>query len=129
MSYHASATTVGNSKAIRLDAALFRQHPEFASGEFEVSVISPGCLLVRAAEETTETKTDPVFAAFVGFMEHQMARRPDLLSPVTTLDFDAADALVRSVPADPESDLGTRFSMSDFDKPHPRRKRRVAKQR
>lgn len=127
MPYHASAATVGNSKALRLDAALFRQHPEFASGEFEVSVISPGCLLVHAADQVAEKDTDPVFDAFVGFMEHQMARRPDLLSPVITADMEDADELLRGVAVDPEADLGKNFSLGDFAKPHPRRKRRVGK--
>ena len=55
MSFHATATKDGNSKGLRLDAALYRDHPEFAFGEYVVDVIAPGRLLVRAngPEEVT----------------------------------------------------------------------------
>ena len=62
MAYHARATTVGNSKALRLDAALFRAHPEFGIGEFAVSVIAPGRMLIQTIAEHANDETDPVLA-------------------------------------------------------------------
>lgn len=116
MPYHAKAATVGNSKALRLDSALFREHPEFGTGEFSVSVIAPGCMLVQATAEVAVDESDPVFDAFVSFLEDQMARRPDLVSAVTDADREQADEILRGVPADAAADLGDDFSM-----PQPRR--------
>ena len=115
MPYHAKAATVGNSKALRLDAALFREHPEFGAGEFAVSVIAPGCMLVQATAESNDDEKDPVFDAFLTFIEHQMVQRPDLLSAVTDADRREADALLTGVPADHDADLG-----DDFELPEPR---------
>lgn len=112
MRYHAKAATVGNSKALRLDSALFRAHPEFATGEFTVSVIAPGCLLIQASSEAVaEEESDPVFDAFLGFLEHQMAQRPDLISAVTRSDLDDADVVLAGVESDHDEDLGDAFVM------------------
>ena len=110
MTYRAKAATVGNSKALRLDSALFREHPEFASGEFTVNVIAPGRLLVQARSEApSDEETDPVFDAFLGFLEHQMTRRPDLITPATHSDMAEADDLLSGVTSDPDADLGDSF--------------------
>ena len=111
MTYRAKAATVGNSKALRLDSALFRAHPEFAVGEFAVSVIAPGCMLVQATTENAENETDPVFDAFLGFVEHQMGQRPDLITPVSRADRREADEIVRGVRSSPDEDLGNDFEL------------------
>ena len=101
MSFHATAAKVGNSRGLRLDAALFREHPEFQSGEFEVDVIAPGRLLVRAETLTTATETaDPVLSAFLAFMDTQMALRPDLLTSFDPAQLHLVDALVEGVEVD-----------------------------
>jgi hypothetical protein len=129
MAYHAKAATVGNSKALRLDAALFREHPEFSVGEFAVSVIAPGCLLVQTTTEPNDDATDPVFDAFLTFVEHQMARRPDLISPVTIIDRAKANALLVGVSANRDEDLGDDFELpgSSRRKHSPKRGRPTAK--
>lgn len=109
MVYHARAATVGNSKALRLDAALFRAHPEFGAGEFAVSVIAPGQMLIQAMTASAKDETDPVFDAFLGFLEHQMELRPDLISAVTQTDRREAAGILRGVRADPNEDLGDDF--------------------
>ena len=129
MTYHAKAATVGNSKALRLDAALFRAHPEFGTGEFTVSVIAPGQMLIQAMAESTKNETDPVFDAFLGFVEHQMQLRPDLISAVTQADRRKAADLLRGVRSDPDEDLGADFVLPG-DSPAaraPRKSRQVAK--
>ena len=114
MTYRAKAATVGNSKALRLDSALFRAHPEFATGEFAVSVIAPGCMLVQAAVETAKDEADPVFDAFLGFLERQMELRPELIGRVTRAERREADEILRGVPSDPHADLGDDFGLPGF---------------
>lgn len=109
MTYHAKAATVGNSKALRLDSALFRAHPEFATGDFAVSVIAPGCMLVQATTENATDETDPVFDAFLSFIERQMELRPDLISAVTRADRRDAAEILRGTRSDPDADLGDAF--------------------
>jgi antitoxin PrlF len=113
MTYRATAATVGNSRALRVDSALFRAHPEFAAGEFDVSVIAPGRMLVQSTSDTPPDDTDPVFDAFLGFVEHQMALRPDLITKVTKQDRRDADQLVRGVKPAPDEDLGDDFVLPD----------------
>lgn len=98
MSYHATATAVGNSKGLRLDAALFREHPEFASGEFEVDVIAPGRLLIRAQPaDMGEDGDDPILGAFLGFLGNEIANRPDLVTALTAADQERAAELVEGI--------------------------------
>ncbi len=124
MTYRAKAATVGNSKALRLDSALFREHPEFAAGEFTVSVIAPGRLLVQSTSEAAPNEeTDPVFDAFLGFLEHQMERRPDLITPATRADLAEADELLSGVEADRDADLGESFRMPGARAPRSKSKR------
>jgi hypothetical protein len=107
MSYRASAAAVGNSKGLRLDGALFREHPEFANGTFEVDVIAPGRMLVRAkAHAVTQETQDPVLDAFLGFLGHQMASRPDLLTGMTASDLREVDELVAGVEVDDDEEFG-----------------------
>lgn len=107
MSYRASATTVGNSKGLRLEAALFREHPEFADGDFEVDVIAPGRLLIRAAPRASDEETvDPVLDSFLGFLGQQMVNRPDLMTALTVSDHERVSGLVEGVEVDDDEEFG-----------------------
>jgi hypothetical protein len=98
MSYRATATAVGNSKGLRVEGALFREHPEFANGEFEVDVIAPGRLLVRAqVADASGVGDDPILGAFLAFLGNEMANRPDLMVPMTATDAQRAAELVAGV--------------------------------
>lgn len=110
MTYHATATSTGNSKALRLDAALLREHPEFAVGQFEVDVIAPGRLLVRALRPA-EAGTDPVFHAFFAFLDNQMALHPERITALSARDIEGVDALLDGVVADQSEHLGDSFEM------------------
>ncbi len=123
MTYRAKAATVGNSRALRVDSALFRAHPEFAVGEFDVSVIAPGRMLIQAMSDAPADETDPVFDAFLGFLEHQMAQRPDLITSVTDADRRSADDLLRGVESAPDEDLGDAFVLPNARPTPPTRKR------
>jgi hypothetical protein len=106
-----------------VDSALFRAHPEFAVGEFDVSVIAPGRMLIQATSPAPTDETDPVFDAFLGFLEHQMAQRPDLITSVTEADRRSADDLLRGVESTPDEDLGDGFALPNARPTPPPRKR------
>lgn len=110
MTYHATATSTGNSKGLRLDAALYREHPEFARGQFDVDVIAPGRLLV-CARGPVDSGADPVFDAFFAFLDQQMATQPTLITPFAAQDIAGVDALLDGVTANPDEDLGDDFEM------------------
>lgn len=112
MSYTATATAVGNSKGLRLEAALFREHPEFASGDFEVDVIAPGRLLIRAeARASGDDAIDPVLDAFLGFLGQQMVTRPDFMTPLTVSDHQRVGELVERIEVDDDEELGDDFEL------------------
>ena len=79
--YSGKVTRVGNSKAIRLDAAFFKAHPEF-DGVVRATVLADGQVLLSARSSGTKTKVDerydPVLLGFLGFLEARMTAHPDL---------------------------------------------------
>lgn len=111
MSYTGRATRTGNSKAIRLESALFTSHPEFAEGEMEADVISPGCLLIRTRAQGNDESRDPVFSAYLAFLEGQITNRPELLQPLTTQDVAGLDDLLDGVVYDKEEALDDEFEL------------------
>jgi len=114
MSFHATATKVGNSRGLRLDAALYRDHPEFAAGEYVVDVIAPGRLLVRATghEETAaEVEADPMLGAFLAFMDQQMASNPTLFTPLDPAQIALIASLVEGVEASDDTAFSADFRL------------------
>ena len=112
MSFHATATKDGNSKGLRLDAALYRDHPEFAFGECVVNVIAPGRLLVRAngpEEVTAEAEADPMLGAFLAFMEQQMCADPALFTAMDRAQVALIESLVEGVDADDDTEFPADF--------------------
>lgn len=97
MSFHASATPIGNSKGLRLDAALYREHPEFSKGDFTVNIIAPGQMLVSAEGNLDDAPVDPVLHAFLGFLEVSMSEHPELISHMRMSDFAEARDLIKGV--------------------------------
>lgn len=112
-SYRAKATTVGHSKALRLDRALFRAHPEFASGEFNVDVLGPGAMLVtaRAPASRKPVEADPVLEAYLAFVEQQMLQHPEYIRPVTTEDVRGLDTLLANVVVSSDEELPDDFQL------------------
>jgi antitoxin PrlF len=85
--YEGTVVQVGNSRGIRLPAAFFNAHIEFA-GKVQVTVVADGAVLL-SAKKTPQRKTkndegDPVVAGFLQFLEEQMTKHPQ--------DIVAADA-------------------------------------
>ena len=94
--------------ALRLDAALYRDHPEFAAGEYEVDVIAPGRLLVRADvrnDASAVEEADPVLGAFLAFMDHQMAANPGLFTAFDPAQLALVASLVEGVDADGQTEF------------------------
>lgn len=110
--YVGKATTAGNSRALRFDRALFKAHPEFGTGEFRVSVLGPGTMLVSAASPAAgETEADPVLEAYLAFTENQMRRHQEHIRPFTTEDIRGLDVLLANVVVDRDEDLGDDFEL------------------
>jgi antitoxin PrlF len=79
-------TTTGKSEAIRLDKALFRLHPEFRQrARVRAQVIAPGHALISVVEEgkPAPTEEDPVFTAFLAFLERDMKTHPERITPLS----------------------------------------------
>ena len=107
MSFTAKAATSGNSRALRLDSALFKSHPEFAKGEFAVHVLGPGTMLVTATKPNVAAdEEDPVLTAYLAFLDGQLKTHPDMIRPFTLADVAGLDRLLDGVAVDRDEDLG-----------------------
>lgn len=108
MTYRGRATRSGNSKAIAFEAALYRTHPEFESGRFKADYIGPGTLLIRAASDTKDdpSEQDPVLAAFLAFLEHDMGKHPERIQPLPPELIARAENLVGHIEVDWDEDMG-----------------------
>src|ERR1700694_3178859 len=97
--YTGTITTTGKSKAIRLEKALFKSHPEFRQKtKVHAHVIGPGSILVTIAGETTmETEADPVMAAFLSFLSADIAPAPERVEPLAATRIEEARALTNGV--------------------------------
>lgn len=109
MTYSGRAAKSGNSQALAFEKALFRAHPEFTEGRLAADYIGPGCLLVRAmtdAEAAPARGDDPVLAAYLAFVEREMAAHPEHIRPLSADLLSRARALVADVEVDLDEDLG-----------------------
>lgn len=105
MIYKGRAATTGNSQSMAFEKALFRAHPEFASGRLEAQPISQNYLLVRAIPEAgAETGEDPVLGAFLAFLAEQMQDEPHLIRGLASLE--EAQELVAGIHVDLDEDPG-----------------------
>jgi antitoxin PrlF len=99
-SYNGKITTTGSSEAIRLDKALFRQHPEFKRhSKVRAHVIGPGQILVSLSEEPAfeGDDYDPVMNAYLSFLAQDMVMHPEHLKPFTSQEMEYSKALVAGV--------------------------------
>jgi antitoxin PrlF len=90
------------------EKALFRAHPEFATGRLTADYIGPGYLLVRALPDAAEetSGTDPVLGAYLAFLERDMQAKPERIQPLPADLIARAQELVGHVDVDPDEDLG-----------------------
>lgn len=65
---------------------LFHQHPEFhQKAKVRAHIIGPGQLLVSVIDDlqiTHEEAGDPVFGAFLSFLEQDMLEHPERITPL-----------------------------------------------
>ena len=97
--YSGKVTPVGNSKGIRLDAAFFRAHPEFA-GEVRATVLADGQVLLstrRSGRRARAAGEDPVVLGFLRFLEARMAVQPDQIVPADAAQLARIRKLVKGV--------------------------------
>ena len=101
--YSGKVTPVGNSKGIRLDAAFFKAHLEFA-GEVRATVLANGQVLLSARTSGKKGKTaeteEPVLLGFLSFLESRMAERPENITPADPAQLARIRKLVKGVKAD-----------------------------
>ena len=101
--YTGKVTPVGNSKGIRLDAAFFKAHPEF-NGEVRATVLGDGQVLLSARSTGRKAKVaveeDPVLLGFLGFLESQMAAKPEMITPADAPQLARIRKLVKGVATD-----------------------------
>jgi antitoxin PrlF len=100
--FKGSITTTGRSEALRLDKALFKAHPEFRQkAKVRAHVLGPGTLLVTLdrdeAADDDAVERDPVVAAYLAFLERDMAAHPERLQPFTHDEIARIEALTAGV--------------------------------
>lgn len=102
-SFGGAVTTTGRSEALRLEKSFFRANPEFRQrAKVRAHVIGPGHILISVEEEAAgpdapEEIRDPVVAAYLAFLEHDMAGNPERLTTFSADELDRLAGLVRGV--------------------------------
>jgi hypothetical protein len=86
MNYGGKVTKTGDSKAIRLDSALFKQAPEFElSTSVCASVVGPGCILITVDTPVDESANpDPILDGFLSFLSADIQNNYDQLRPLSS---------------------------------------------
>lgn len=107
MAYVGTITTTGKSEAIRLEKSLFKSHPEFRQrSKVQAHVIGHGTMLVSVADdETTESDVDPIMAAFLSFLDSEIAQSPDRIKPLSATRIDEARELTKGVEVSDDESL------------------------
>jgi antitoxin PrlF len=107
VAYVGTITTTGKSEAIRLEKALFRSHPEFRQkSKVKAHVIGHGTMLLSVTDEATaESEADPVMAAFLQFLDGEIARSPERIRPLSATRIAEARALTKEVEASDDESL------------------------
>jgi hypothetical protein len=108
MIYKGRAATTGNSQSMAFERALFRAHPEFASGRLEAQPISAHYMLVRAVPDADADGAgeDPVLDAYLEFLQEQMKLHPESIQGLSADSLERARELVGNIEVDPDEDLG-----------------------
>ena len=106
MNYKGRITTVGDSDAIRIDKALFKQHPEFKKkAVVNAHIIGPGKMLISVENSTIADEYDPILDAFLSFLEGDMSLNPGSIGPLDAVTIERAKAVTE----------GVTYTDADFD--------------
>jgi antitoxin PrlF len=107
VAYAGTITTTGKSEAIRLDKSLFKSHPEFRQkSKVHAHVIGHGTMLVSVADDdANESEMDPVMAAFLSFLDREIAGSPERIRPLSATRIDEARELTEGVEVSDDESL------------------------
>lgn len=107
VAYVGTITTTGKSEAIRLEKSLFRSHPEFRQkSKVQAHVIGPGTMLLSVIDDqTTESEVDPIMAAFLKFLDGEIAQSPDRIKPLSSTRIAEARELTKNVEVSDDESL------------------------
>ncbi len=107
VAYAGTITTTGKSEAIRLEKSLFRSHPEFRQkGKVQAHVIGHGTMLLSVTDdETSEGEVDPIMAAFLKFLDREIAQSPDRIKALSATRIAEARELTKNVEVSDEEML------------------------
>jgi antitoxin PrlF len=107
VAYAGTITTTGKSEAIRLEKSLFRSHPEFRQrSKVHAHVIGHGTMLISVADDdTSESEMDPVMAAFLSFLDREIAQSPDRIQPLSATRIAEARELTKGVEVSDDESL------------------------
>lgn len=112
--YSGKITTAGNSKAIRLDASLFKSHGEFRrDANVSAAIIGPGQMLVSVVGKpiADDVESDPVLGAFLAFLERDIKEHPERLSVIGEDEMAHLRELVKGVVVDPNDVMPDDFTL------------------
>ncbi len=107
VAYVGTITTTGKSEAIRLEKSLFRSHPEFRQkSKVKAHVIGHGTMLLSVADdETAHSEADPIMAAFLQFLDREIARSPARIKPLAATQIAEARELTKDVEVSDDESL------------------------
>jgi len=107
VAYAGTITTTGKSEAIRLEKSLFKSHPEFRQkGKVYAHVIGHGTMLISVADDdANESEMDPVMAAFLSFLDREIASSPERIQPLSSARIDEARELTEGVEVSDDESL------------------------
>jgi antitoxin PrlF len=107
VAYGGTITTTGKSEAIRLEKSLFRSHPEFRQkSKVQAHVIGPGTMLVSVIDaQAVGAEADPIMAAFLSFLDREIAQSPDRIKPLSATRIAKARELTKNVVVSDEESL------------------------
>ena len=105
--YVGTITTTGKSEAIRLEKSLFRSHPEFRQkSKVQAHVIGHGTMLLSVTDdETNKSEADPIMAAFLQFLDREIAQSPDRIKPLSATRIAEARELTKNVEVSDDESL------------------------
>jgi antitoxin PrlF len=105
VSFAGAVTTTGSSAALRLEKSFFRANPEFRQrAKVRAHVLGRGQVLLSLEDDADanaadEDARDPVVAAYLAFLERDMASHPEHLSAFSVAELDALNELLKGAVA------------------------------
>ncbi len=112
-SYDGKITTSGSSQAIRIIKSFFDANPEFEQkANIKAYPIGKGKALISVEPPVNaDEKEDPLFDAFLSFLEKDMIENPQNLIPATREDFIKTKDLLEGVKVTDDEEMPEDFEL------------------